>query len=57
MIRTDIERSLRLLLCLRFVRPWRHTGRWGWSIRVGDEFAEWFPTLGAAIDALQAEVR
>jgi hypothetical protein len=57
MIRLDIERSVRVLLCVRFVRPWRHTGRWGWTIYVGNEFAEWFPSLGAAIHALQAEVR
>lgn len=53
MIRFHVEHSLQLLRLLLYVRPGRHTRRWGWVVFVDDEPTEWHRRLGDAVQALQ----
>ena len=53
MIRLDAEHSVRALLRLRCIRPWRHSGRWGWALCLDDEPTEWFRTLSDALQSLR----
>lgn len=48
-----IRLPLGLIRCVLCLRPWRHSGRWGWTVCLDGEPTEWHRTMGDALHALR----